>query len=58
MNAETCEQLRNEMRAVLNRYTHESDMTVSEAVATLELMKADVIEDWHARHRNPRQEND
>lgn len=53
MNAELCEQLRKEIQNVFNRYTQESDLTVSEAVSTLELLKAEIIEDWHAKHRQP-----
>lgn len=43
--------MEKDVTAVFNRYTQEADLTIFEAVATLELVKARILEDWHDKHR-------
>lgn len=38
------EQLRNEIRSIINRYGEESDLTVCEVLGVLELIKAEKLE--------------
>ena len=49
--SETYQQLYEELTRVVNRYTNESDLTVGQAVSALEMVKANVLEEWHADHR-------
>ena len=51
MNSDLSDQIFKEIKAVIRRYTIEGDLKMGEIIAALELAKAEVIEQWHAKHR-------
>lgn len=38
-----CDQLRNEMHAVIRRYGYESDLTVYQVMGVMEIVKIDLV---------------
>ena len=49
---EAAEQLHDEVRKLINRYSAESDLRIMDVIAVLEKVKLDCVHQYHVYHDN------